>query len=751
MPVHWDQVCCLRFVGADPGATIAGTRELPGKSNYFIGADPGRWRVGVPNYSGVAVEGIYPGIDLIYYGHEGEMELDFVIAPRTDPGRIQIEIAGDHDFEVDEGGDLVIRNQAVSGAGGTFRLRRPHVVQSVDGAVRTVDGRYAVLARRPRRASSSSLPMTGIVPWSSIPRSHTRAASAGARTTTRRTLPSTAAATSTSRARRDPRTSRRPPARVQSCPAAGAKRTPSCLKLSGDGSTVLYSTFLGGTRPDQGMGIGLDYQNDAYVAGTTSFIDSGFPTTPGAYRTSPADFFIAKLDPQGDLVYSTFFGGSNIASLGGLAVHGTGDSARVYIVGSTVLGFPTTANAYRRDMSGPSDVFLSILEPAQAVPRDQLVYSTLFGGDSFDSGLAVAVGPNATAYITGTTVSGGLPLRHAFDSTHGGNREAFLAVFDPAKPGDDSLVYSTFIGGDRDENGTTADGGIAVGPSGVALVAGTTTSLDFPVTPEGIRVSRENSDGFFVAIDPSLPGRDSLRYGTYLGGSAADAVTHVAAGPPGIAYLTGYTLSTDMSDGDGGIATKFGVGPRGSGQDAFIAKIDWTRIGGASLIDAAYVGGTGSEFTRGIAADAFGNVYVAGYTTSEEPFLPSPGFGLQDGFVASLGTTIQLPDSVIGESSIDVLSAEFGTGPHTWSLLSGSPPDGLLLASDGTLSGRPAEAGSSTFTVEITDSLAATRQRTYRKRIGTGAGPGDVLIRKAGVTPVPGRILSLLHPAEEPI
>ena len=134
-------------------------------------------------------------------------------------------------------------------------------------------------------------------------------------------------------------------------------------------------------------------------------------------------------------------------------------------------------------MVGYGDAFVTVLEPGQAERGNQLVYSTYFDGNA----TAIAAGPNGNAYIYGGA-AGDLTLRHAFDTKFVPNTDAFLAVFDPSESGDDSLVYSTYIGGSGDENGTVNDGGVAVGPNGVALVTGRTGSFDFPVTPEGLRV-----------------------------------------------------------------------------------------------------------------------------------------------------------------------------------------------------------------------------------------------------------------------
>lgn len=723
----------LRFHGAAPGAVVFGVDRSPGTTHYYRGGDASCWRVGVPNYSQVRVEAVYPGIDVVYYGHEGDLEFDFVIEPGADPARIELEILGADGLEVDDGGDVVIPT-----SNGSFRLRRPYVYQTVNGATQTIDGRYVAIGEESRRLrfelpdydADHALVIDPMLGYARRFGGHATEATQDVAVDRDGNVYVTGWTQSTDFTA--------PAGERPELFGTGGDAEAFVMKLSADGSTVLYTTFLGGTKFDQALGIGVDDENNVYIAGTTSFLDSGFPVTEGAYRTTAADFFVSKLGPEGDVIYSTFFGGLNIASFGGLAVQGSGDSAHVAIVGTTVRGFPTTANAYRQALTAGAEAFLTIFEPGQPARGDQLVYSTVLGAAS--SGLDVAAGPNGTFYITGGA-GPQFPLRHAFDTTFAGNREAFMAVFDPAQSGDDSLLYSTYIGGEKDENGTVEDGGIAVTPSGVALVVGTTTSFEFPVTPEGYRVSRQSADAFLVAIDPSLPGRDSLLYGTYFGGSGADAGTDVAVGPDSIAYVVGYTGSADMPGAGGEIAEKFGEGARGREQDAYFAKFDWNRVGNESLVDAAYLGGSSLDTAQGVAADSFETVYLAGVTSSNDAFEPGPTAGSSDGFVASIGTTIQLPSGVVGEPSTDALTAEFGVGPHSWALRSGALPSGLTLSADGTLSGIPEEIGEAVFALEITDSLAETRRKTYRKRIGRTGGFGEILLRKSAPTAVPGRQL----------
>jgi hypothetical protein len=101
----------MRLVGANAKATVTGAEELPGKSNYFIGNDPKKWRTNVSSYARVKYEGVYPGVDLVYYGNQRQLEYDFVVAPGADPNRIRLSFAGAEGMRVDAAsGDLVHRS-----------------------------------------------------------------------------------------------------------------------------------------------------------------------------------------------------------------------------------------------------------------------------------------------------------------------------------------------------------------------------------------------------------------------------------------------------------------------------------------------------------------------------------------------------------------------------------------------------------------------------------------------------------------
>nr|WP_260986720.1 SBBP repeat-containing protein [Paenibacillus terrae] len=243
-------------------------------------------------------------------------------------------------------------------------------------------------------------------------------------------------------------------------------------KLNTTGTSLVYSTFLGGSGGDNGTAITVDNAGNAYVTGNTASIN--FPTTPGAFQTSRSgtgDVFVTKVNPSGSsLAYSTYLGGSLTEYGYGISVDATGNA---YVGGYTrSTDFPTTPGAFQPTFGGTNDAFMTKLNPE----GNSLVYSTYLGGTNTQIAYGSALDPFGNAILTGYTLSDDFPTTpDAIQSTIGGPRDAFATKLNSDG---NALVYSTLLGG----TGVDSGAAIAVDALGNMYVTGYTLSSDFPVT-----------------------------------------------------------------------------------------------------------------------------------------------------------------------------------------------------------------------------------------------------------------------------
>jgi hypothetical protein len=324
-------------------------------------------------------------------------------------------------------------------------------------------------------------------------------------------------------------------------------------KLSADGASLVYSTYLGGSGGDSGNGIAVDPAGNPYITGGTRSTD--FPTA-NAFQPSNkgANAFVTKLSADGGgLIYSTYLGGSNSDGGSGIAVDPTGD---VYVTGGTwSTDFPT-ANAFQPTNRGFLNAFLAKF----AADGASLVYSTYLGGSSYDGGSGMALDADGNVYLTGYTTSTNFPTANAFQPNLKGYTNAFVT-----KVSEDgaSLVYSSYLGGSA-YNGDFGKG-IATNAAGNAYVIGSTASTDFPTA----NAFQPNLKGYSNAFVTKLSADGaSLVYSSYLGGSGLDFGYDIAVDAAGNPYLTGITTSTDFPT-----ANAFQPNIKG-GSSAFVTKID---------------------------------------------------------------------------------------------------------------------------------------------------------------------------------
>jgi hypothetical protein len=633
LPTADSAVLRMKLVGANPQPQLEGLEELPGKANYFLGNDPKKWRTNVPTYGRVKVHDVYPGIDLIYYGRQQQLEYDLVVAFGADPNSIRMSFEGADKLEIDTQGNLVLHT-----ASGELVQHAPNIYQEVNGTRETVAGRYVLLpaespglSTEPPRGTPQQVafqvdrydPNRALVIDPVLVYSTYLGGSGG-------DGGSSIAVDSAGNAYVTGITDSPDfPTSKLSHRHFGVGMGAFILKFNATGSELLYSAFLGGGG---GSAIAVDTAGNAYVTGGTS--SPNFPTKNPLQPSlggGIGDAFATKLNAAGTaLVYSTFLGGSGHDGGSGIAVDAAGNT---YVTGRTDSpNFPTQNPLQPTFGGGFSDAFVAKLNPAGSA----LVYSTFLGGSNDagfeERGEGIAVDPAGNAYVMGRTDSADFPTQNPLQPTFGGGfSDAFVAKLNPAGS---ALVYSTYLGGSEGEFGH----GIAVDPAGNAYVTGETFSGDFPTSKISHQQFGRGRDAFVLKLNAT---GSELLYSVFLGGSNSSAGRSIAVDSAGNTYLTGLTHAPDfptvnaLQPAKGGDNCDFGP----PCPDAFVAKLN---AAGSALVYSTYLGGNSLDYGFGIAVDSAGNAYVRGWTESpdfptQNPLQPAYGGNL-DAFVAKIAS-----------------------------------------------------------------------------------------------------------------
>jgi len=646
----------MKLEGANPSAVIDGIEQLPGIVNYFIGNDPAKWRRNIPTYAKVHYEEAYPGIDLAYYGNQGKLEYDFIVAPGADPNQIKLAFEGASGIEVADTGDLLL-----STALGEVRLQKPVVYQlEKDGHKTLIAGRYVVDSKS--LSIHASRTMRYSVGFQLASYDHEKPVvidpvllystylggtasdvgmsiavdAAGQAYVTGQTL-STNFPTVTP---------------VQA--TLGGVEDVFVTKLNTAGTSLLYSTYLGGSASEVGMSIAVDAVGQAYVTGQT--LSTNFPTVTPIQATSGGDAFVTKLNAAGtSLLYSTYLGGS--ASEVGMSI-AVDVAGQAYVTGETTsINFPMVMPV-QATLGGVVDAFVTKLNAAGT----SLLYSTYLGGNLNDSGKSIVVDAVGQAYVTGYTGSGSFPTVTPVQATLGGDVDVFVTKLNAMGT---SLLYSTYLGG----SATDQAFGIAVDAAGQAYLTGVTNSTNFPtVTPVQATLNGP-ADAFVTKLNAA---GTSLLYSTYLGGTASDVGMSIAVDAVGQAYVTGQTQSTNFPT-----VTPVQV-TLGGGLDAFVTKLN---AAGTSFLYSTYLGGSGTDQSNSIAVGAASQAYVTGYTASTNfPTVTPVQATRGGGFDALVTKIVEKPladagsNQTVNEGQITVLNGLGSTGlslTYIWTQVAG--------------------------------------------------------------------------------
>lgn len=624
----------LTLVNANRNARVSGDSRLPGPVNYFIGNDPKNWHEGLPTFGRLRYSGIYPGTDLIYYGTRGRLEFDFELSPGADPGSVRLQFYGAKDLKIDQQGNLVVieRDGQISFQKPMiYQPARDGGKRHVDGSFAIV-ARNTIGFRLAKYNHRAALIIDPILNYSTYIGPLAEATSIAVDQKGEAYVTGIATLDFPTTPGSYQPVGGRSSSAGNIWPFVGK---PFVAKFNSTGTALLYATFLSGSGVDAANGIALDANGDAFVVGTTSSEDfpittGSLQTTNNASETTG---FVTELNSTGSsLLYSTYLGGSAWTSVSAIAIDGSGNA---YLAGATRdADFPTTAGAYQTSppvrAAGISySAFVAKLNPGGTA----LAYSTYLAGNQSDGAYGIAVDSAGDAFVGGDTTSNDFPvtagaIQRTREATN--QQAAFITKLNPAGS---ALVYSTYLGGGAldgftsialDSNGDAYVAGATTSPDFPVTAGAFQPKI-------GISAGNYPQQNAFVSKLNS--GGTSLIYSTFLGGGISyapnadegDAVSAIAVDGKGMAYLTGSACTGDFPVTAGALESEDFDGDVSLQCTAFLTVLD--PVPNAPLLYSTYFGGTGNqnppsdgpqngEAATGLALDSSGNVYLAGYTYS---------------------------------------------------------------------------------------------------------------------------------------
>lgn len=600
----------VEFVDANRAANVVGVDERPGRVHYYVGNNPAGWHTGIPTYARVRTERVWPGIDVVYYGTEGRIEMDLVVEPGTHPDRIRLRVP-DSVPSVSADGDLVV------GGDGGLRLSRPVVYQEADGVRQPVDGRYVVgedglvSFRIGEYDPSRALVIDPVLAYSTY--------LGGSGSDSARGIAVDAAGNAYVTGETG---SADFPLRgaFQTGGPSGGDTYAFVSKLNASGSELVYSTYIGGGQfhwnfphaTNQGNGIAVDAAGNAYVAGTTNSVS--FPNANGLYSGDGKigwgeeyySGFVVKLGPSGTLAYATLLGGvQNNAGTGDAFANAIAvdDAGNFYVAGETRDKHFPLQSPVQAEKSDGSDAFVTKFNSTGRA----LLFSTYLGGAGSEGATGIALDAVRNVYVAGTTDSPNFPTTPtALQTSRHGAVDAFVAKLS-ASGG--FLVYSTYLGGGGNEYGN----GIVVDAEDSAYVTGLTSSTDFPLPADpgaSLYPTKRGANDAFVARLSA--GGSALRYATYLGGRdrndapAYTAAWGIARAPSGV-WVTGGTGAADFPTTPDAYLTS----PPGEFGGSFLTQLN---VAQNRLEYSTYF----PRSTSALAAGTDGAVYVTGGTSAAD-------------------------------------------------------------------------------------------------------------------------------------
>lgn len=592
----------MEFRDASSKCTVTGMDKLPGKVNMFIGKDSAKWKKGINTYKGVIYKNVWKRIDVAYRGDKRELKYDILVSPGAKVSQIKLKYSGAQRLSLDNKGDLHIQTAVAS-----FIERVPGVHQMKSGKKIALKGAYTLIDKQTVgfkvQGVDPALPLV-IDPVSDLKYS-TYLGSPGSEGCVAISVDDYGCAyiggcTDSSDF---PTTTGAYDVTFNNYPGY-ANWNIFISKLNAHGTSLEYSTYIGGTNSNVLGDIAVDEYGYLYLTGWAWMQD--FPSTPGSMNISckySTGEFIGKLCPLGDnFEYLASFGGSSyFDSPYGIAIDPEGCA---YITGSvSSTDFPVTSGAYQSTNHGLTDCFVTKINPTGTM----LIYSTFLGGSS-DEGYRskIAVNKEGYAYVSGYTKSTDFPTTSgSYDETYnGGTLDGYIVKLNQSGTG---LEFSTFLGGISDD--VIRD--ITLDNNDNVYVVGTTKSSDFPVTP-GVydETYCDYEDGFIAKLNPT---GSSLALSTIFGDIGGIYPSAIARDTDGYIYVSGlygYTATPDAFCKESYRAVLDGY----TYNMGFISKFDPLLT---KLVYSTYFGGGEYQDLTDMAIDNNDSIYITGQTYSD--------------------------------------------------------------------------------------------------------------------------------------
>jgi hypothetical protein len=638
-----DSTLRMTFENSNPAAPFAGLNHSAHPTNSFRGKTYQR----IENYTRLRRTGVYPGIDLLYYSRNGELEYDFEIAPGADPSPIGLSFEGADSLRLNDHGDLVLAlgsKELIERAPSVYQRRASGELVAVEGSYRIGDdgkvrfhlGEYdrsAQLVVDPSVVYVAFLAGSSGDVGISVGHDPLGYIYVGGYTYS------------------------------GDFPLGGQSYSPipfgeaDCFIIKIDPYAtdptlvIVYSTYFGGvTGNDFLTAMKVDQAGIAYFTGNTN--SSDYPTSGAAYSTTLGSLthaFMTALDTTQDSIYgeiySTYYGGTtgNESGNGIFQLNGF-----IYITGFTNSTDLPTAGGFQGALAGSDDAFVAKFDPTQQ-GMASLIFASYLGGGAQDWGRDIAADSNGLIYVTGYTFSSDMPYTPTAYESYAGGGDAFLAVIDPNAS---VVTYCTSFGG---STGYDEAKKLLVDLDGKHVtIAGYTLSTDLPVTqnayqsvmPAGSNLDLSGnllgSNGFLAIFDmTALAPLKGLQYGTYLGGYGGEVIYDLKRDTQGNYYVCGYTLSRNFPVTNGAINTT----TAGGGLDGFVTVLNpFAKAGTSQLVYSSYVTSPGTQTVYGVDIDIHGSVWITGMATGSifpagyetfpvSPSTGNPQPGKQDSFI----------------------------------------------------------------------------------------------------------------------